>query len=157
MDPAIVAALASLGTGVGIVILSVLVRHIRDHTVDLYIAEPEEPYHEKVSRLSASLSQSLAEADKLVKELDFALRKRSSAVARVQEQLTELSTREKRAHDRVTALETIRPEALQHFEKMLEAELSKGDRRSAWRDYSLFALGVVVSTAMAIILRYFGI
>jgi prefoldin subunit 5 len=111
-----------------------------------------ETYSERVSRLTQSLSKASAEVDEVLKEIAIVSQERANAVASLEKQLEELATREKQVRERIEVLEKVPLEAIQHFEKMLD----KGDKRSAWRDYLLFGLGVIVSTVIAIILKLVG-
>lgn len=124
--------------------------------VDRLLGKPQkertESYSERVSRLTESLSKASAEVDEVLREIAVISRERSQAVTELERQLEELATREKQFKERIEALEKVPLEAVQHFEKMLE----KGDKRSAWRDYMLFGLGVLVSTVIAIGLKLVG-
>ena len=111
-------------------------------------------YGEKMSRLTKSLVESSAEIDRILKEIADVRRDRESSIANLETQLKDLSEREKQLQDKISTLEKVPLPAVDYFVSAME----KGEKRSAWRDYILFGLGVIVSTVSAIILKLvFGI
>ena len=114
--------------------------------------QPTETYSEKISRLTNSLSKATAEVDEVLKEITSVGSERAKTVTELEKQLLELTTREKQIKERIEVLEKVPLEAIQQFERILD----KGDKRSAWRDYMLFGLGVIVSTVIAIGLNLLG-
>lgn len=113
----------------------------------------QETYSDKILKLTETLTKSSEEVDNIVRELTLIGQERSTSVAKLEQQLEELSTREQQAKDRIQTLEKVPVEAVKYFEQIL----AKEDKRSAWRDYTLFGLGVLVSTVITILLQYFGI
>ena len=111
-----------------------------------------ETYNDKMSRLTGILLKSSAEMDKVLSEINTVSIDRTESLAKLENQLTELSIQEKQVKERIAALEQVPLEAIAHLEKMLE----KGDRRSASRDYLLFFLGVVVSAILTMVFRLLG-
>lgn len=77
---------------------------------------------------------------------------RQSTVLALEQELSEISKREKELQERIENLEKVPIPAVQYFAELVE----KGERRSAWRDYMLFGLGVLVSTVISIVLRLIG-
>ena len=64
-----------------------------------------------------------------------------------------MQTKEKELEDRITLLKDVPLPVADRI-----AEITSGsDRRSARRDYILFGAGVIVSTAIAIILKLLGL
>jgi hypothetical protein len=102
--------------------------------------------------LSKACLERQKKSTKHLEKIASVSKERVDTVSRLERQLEELSIREKQTKERIDALQKVPLEAIQHLEKVLE----KGDRRSAWRDYMLFGLGVVVSTLIAIILKFIG-
>jgi hypothetical protein len=115
--------------------------------------EKEEGYSEKLRRLTDSLQKASIEVDDLLKELANVAKTRTAAVSDLETQLLHLTEREQVLKQRVEELQATPVPVAEH----LAALISKGERRSALRDYSLFGLGVVVSTVMAIVLRLAGL
>jgi hypothetical protein len=108
-------------------------------------------YREKMEKLSADLARASSEVDKTLEEMTTVSRVREEALKSLELKLDELSKREKEMQARVDTLKQVSLPAVQYF---LEAT-EKTERRSAARDYILFASGVVVSTVVTIILKVF--
>jgi hypothetical protein len=83
--------------------------------------------------------------------------RREAAVSQLERKVVELEEREQALQSRVEALSVVRPRAVQEFVGLLEEQQEKGERRSARRDYILFALGVVVTIALTIIFNVLGL
>lgn len=113
----------------------------------------EESYKQKMERLTDNLLNASSEVDQVLSEIATESQNRALAVNRLEEQLTELSNREREVQERIETLEKVPLEAVQHFEQIMK----QGDRRSALRDYMLFGLGVLVSTVIAVLLGIIGI
>jgi transcriptional regulator of nitric oxide reductase len=111
-------------------------------------------YREKIAALTRSLVESSAHVDRILKEMQEVSQQRETAIITLEQKLSELSEREKNLQEKVTMLEKVPLKAIEYFVDAVE----KGEQRSAWRDYILFALGVVVSTVIAVMLKtIFGI
>ncbi len=54
--------------------------------------------------------------------------------------------------NKIQTLEKVPIEAIQYFEDALK----RGDKRSAYRDYILFGLGVLVSVTITILLNFYN-
>lgn len=65
--------------------------------------------------------------------------------------LTAMEGREKELMERIETLERTPLAVAEHFAKLV----APGERRSAMRDYVLFGSGVVVSTAIGIVIQIF--
>jgi hypothetical protein len=115
--------------------------------------EREESYTEKLTRLTNSLQKSSQDVDNLLKELASVAQARSTAVANLESEMHRLTAHEQELKKRVEDLQAVPIPVADHF----AALVSKGERRSAIRDYLLFGLGVVVSTVIAVVLRLVGI
>ena len=74
---------------------------------------------------------------------------RPGAVEKLELQLTQLTAEEESVRNRISALKETRLEVAEHF----AAVISSGERRSARRDYLLFGAGVLVWTAISVILQ----
>jgi hypothetical protein len=115
--------------------------------------EKEESYSDKIARLTTSLQKSSEEVDVVLRELASVAKIRASAVSDLESQLQQMTAREQELKKRVEELQATPIPVAEHF----AALIAKGERRSAFRDYSLFGLGVVVSTVIAIALRLAGL
>jgi septal ring factor EnvC (AmiA/AmiB activator) len=148
---AVLSALASLlaGGAIGSDVVRKLVRHI------LKLPEPvrTETFRSKLDRLSGNLADASREVDAVLSELTSVAKAREEAVSRLEEELMALEQREQSLQQSIKQLENVPLPVVDRF-----AELTAtGERRSARRDYILFASGVIVSTIIAIALRFFGI
>jgi septal ring factor EnvC (AmiA/AmiB activator) len=112
-----------------------------------------ESYSEKLERLTRALLQSSEDMDKLLAELATVARDRATAVERLESDLQKLEDHEQQLKRKVEDLQAVPIPVAEHF----AALMAKGERRSAWRDYILFGLGVVVSTIIAVLLRAFNL
>jgi septal ring factor EnvC (AmiA/AmiB activator) len=112
-----------------------------------------ESYSEKLASLMKSLTKASAEVDKILAELAQVAGDRHNTVLELEAQLTELEEHERQLQQRIQDLEKVPIPVAEHFAKMI----APGERRSAWRDYTLFAAGVIVSTVIAILLRLAGL
>ena len=115
--------------------------------------EKEEGYAEKIARLTTNLQKASEDVDGVLRELASVAATRASAVSDLESQLQQMTAREQELKKRVEDLQATPIPVAEHF----AALIAKGERRSAFRDYALFGLGVVVSTVIAIILRLAGL
>ncbi|MCA1790060.1 MAG: hypothetical protein LC667_09450 [Thioalkalivibrio sp.] len=115
--------------------------------------EAEEGYAEKIARLTNSLQKASKDVDGVLRELASVAATRASAVSDLESQLRQMTAREQELKKRVEDLQATPIPVAEHFAELI----AKGERRSAFRDYALFGLGVVVSTVIAIILRLAGL
>ncbi len=116
-------------------------------------AEPSKTYSERLAELTASLTQSTKQVDAVLAELAHVAKEREATVHALEANLSNLEGREKDLQTRIDALQQVPLPAVEHFAKLLET----GEKRSAWRDYALFGAGVIVSTAIAIGLKFTGL
>ena len=112
-----------------------------------------ELYSERLSRLTQELTKASSDVDNLLTELAKVAKDREFAVQRLEVNLTSLEEREKKLQKRIDDLKNIPVPVAEHFASLLE----QGEKKSAWRDYMLFGMGVVLSTVIAIILRLIGL
>ena len=83
----------------------------------------------------------------MLAELATVAGERETAVKGLEDQLASLSQREQELQARIDQLQNVPLPVAEHFAKLTSA----GEKRSAMRDYILFALGVFVSTAISIV------
>lgn len=106
-----------------------------------------ESYTERLHRLTQALHASSREVDAVLSELGQAAQEREAAVRQLEEQLSTLTLREQELQKRIDALQSVPLPVAEHF----AALTSKGEKRSARRDYLLFGLGVLVSTLLSVV------
>jgi len=124
-----------------------------ERTLQLEKPPKVESYRDRLANLMASLTKASSEVDNILAELAQVAGDRHKTVLELEAQLTELEEREKQLQQRIQDLQQVPIPVAEHFAAMI----APGERRSAWRDYALFAAGVVVSTVIAILLRLAGL
>ncbi len=108
---------------------------------------PQESYAARLERLTNELTRASDGVDQILSELAGVAREREAAVARLERELGELSSREQHLQKRIDDLQNVPLPVAEHF----VALTSQGEKRSAKRDYVLFGAGVLVSTITSII------
>lgn len=103
-------------------------------------------YQDQISQLSNRLRSISDEAARIMAEMSIIMEERAFSVSSPETELENLSKKETELRDKLEALENVPIEAVDHFTALVEAR----ERRSALRDYILFALGVLVSTVGAV-------
>jgi chromosome segregation ATPase len=106
----------------------------------------------KLKRLSETMVATSQEFDVQLRELEELAKARHGAVQALEETMKSLTTREQQLQERIKQLENVPIPVAEYFAQLA----SGGERKSARRDYFLFAAGVVVSVAVAIGLHAFG-
>jgi len=121
--------------------------------VKLFASKPKQkvPYSEQLSALTSSLIKSTKQVDIILAELSSVTKDRERALTKLESELSILENREIETKKRIEDLQNIPLAAVEHFAQLTTA----GEKRSARRDYLLFAAGVIVSTLIAILLKVF--
>jgi len=119
-----------------------------------WIKPPKQlPYSEKLDKLTASITSASKEMDQLLHELTETTHQRKATVDNIEKQLSVLENREKEIKQRIDALQRVPIPVAEEFARLTHP----GEMRSARRDYILFGAGVLVSTAIAILLKLVGL
>ncbi len=105
------------------------------------------------TQLFADLSKASAEMDRIVGEIGRFSQERQAAVIKLEADLGELSEQEQELKKKIEGLEKVPLAAAEYFAQLVQ----KTEKKSAFRDYILFLLGVVVSAVVAIVLRAFKV
>ena len=137
-----------LAASVGM-LATVIVTQVSIHALLKDQANSQKSYKQRVGRLSKSLVQASAEADSLIKEMQSLSQARENALQQAEAKLAELEFRREKIQAQIKSLKGVSLPAIEYFLRVTE----RGEKRSAYRDYGLFALGVVVSTVITIILK----
>lgn len=116
-------------------------------------APAKEPYSQRLSALTESLLDASKQVDSVLGELAQVARDREAAVQRLEGDMKKLEEREAELQQKIEHLEKVPLPVAEYFAEISE----KGEKRGAWRDYTLFGSGVVVSTAIAIVLKLVGL
>lgn len=105
------------------------------------------------AKLLSDLSSTAAAMDRIVAEIGQMTKERQTTVAKMEADLAELTRRENELKSRIKALENVPVPALTYFEEMLK----KQEKPTMRRDYLLFLGGVLVTTAITILLKRLGL
>lgn len=114
--------------------------------------EPIPTYRERISITLDALKKASDEMETATLEFNSIMKEKQSTIDELEAKLTDLSDKETELTSKIETLKKVPIEALAHFESIL----SKGDKRSAYRDYILFGTGVLVSIIVTILLKRFG-
>lgn len=160
----LIALISSMAFGLVVNLLSNVVGNRLDPTVGrllkklgLLPAERSKTYEERMSSLTANVAKASAEMDRVLREMALVGQEHLSAVKSLERQLGDLRMKEQSLKEQIQALEQTPIPVAEYFAGLVEQGNRQGERRSAWRDYLLFAAGVVVSAVVSIILKQFGI
>lgn len=104
-------------------------------------------YAERLTALTTALRETSADVDKILAELSEVALEREAAARKLELQLAQLTDREQELQQSIQQLNATPIPVVEHFATLTAA----GERRSARRDYFLFALGVLVSTLISIV------
>jgi methyl-accepting chemotaxis protein len=110
-------------------------------------------YTKKIQSLLKILKSSSEEIDKTFEEISFLSQEKEKKIEEIEKKLNQLVDKEKELTSKIQTLEKVPLEAINHF----EASLEKKNRRSAYRDYILFFLGILFSIIISVILKKIGI
>jgi len=112
----------------------------------------DESHGERLARLTGSLREASAEVNAVLVEMTNVVSQREKAIQTLEGDLERLQQREKELTETIQALENVPVSVAEHFAKLVEPV----ERRSARRDYLLFAAGVAVTTVITVVLQLFS-
>jgi hypothetical protein len=144
---AIIGALTSLLAG-GLASTELIHKLVR---ASLGLKTPPKQYTERLAELTESLTKASRDVDAVLLELAQVAKDRAGAVKQLETDLTVMEGREKELKERIETLERTPLAVAEHFARLV----APSERRSAMRDYLLFGAGVVVSTAIGIVIQVF--
>ena len=104
-------------------------------------------------RLFAQLSKASGEIDAVMGQIEDLAAVRRSAVTKIEADLDLLARQERELKEKVEGLKNVPLPAAEYFATLV----GKNEKRGALRDYILFLLGVIVSAAVAVVLKHFGL
>jgi len=126
-----------------------------DFFAKIFSIEVEEQvpsYRDQITRTLEALKKASNEMETATAEFNTIMKEKQATIDELESKLSDLSSKESELSSKIETLQKVPIEALTHFEKIL----SKGDKRSAYRDYILFGTGVIVSVIVTIILKKIG-
>lgn len=103
--------------------------------------------------LFVELREASLKMDNLVQKIQVFSIEREKAIVKLESQLGIMSQQEQELSKRISSLKDVPLPAAEYFATLV----SKGEGKSAKRDYVLFLLGVLVSSVIAILLKKFGL
>ena len=109
-------------------------------------------FAEKLEKSVEQLKIASKDMDKLVIDITNLTSEKHDKLSKLEEELKKLSTKEEETRKKIEVLSQVPIEALQHFEEMMKP----GEKKSAKRDYLLFAAGVIFSIISTIVLKLLG-
>jgi len=98
------------------------------------------------------LSSASEKMDSIVRQVQEYTKGREQAVSKLESELGLLSQQEEELKQRIEGLRNVPLPAAEYFAQLVR----KGERRSAFRDYILFLLGVIVTAGVGVLLRKLG-
>jgi hypothetical protein len=135
--PIIGALISALATVIAALIASRFIT--KSETLPPHYKEKTLNYRERMEKLSAALANASSEVDKVLEEIAMVSRAREENLKNLESKLNDLAEHEKELNTRVETLRNVPIPAIEYF---LEAT-KKGEKRSAFRDYILFGLGII--------------
>lgn len=156
MDPDIVAELGALIVTALLGLVGTLSSGVLLHGIRRLLGAKkpsQETYSERLADVTRRLMKSSSEVDGLLDEMARITKAREQELHRIERQLSQFQEQERSLEERIDALRDTPLPVAEHFARMIE----RGEKRSAWRDYILFATGVLLTTVIAIALRLAGL
>ena len=143
----IIAAVASLVAGTLINFFSDVINKILKKENKNKIS-----YSEKLANLTENLVKASKEVDSVLSELSKVAQDREKSVLQLEIELSKMEKKEKELKEQIEQLQKTPLPVAEHFAKLI----ASGEKRSAKRDYLLFAAGVLVTTIITIIIQVFS-
>jgi DNA anti-recombination protein RmuC len=112
-----------------------------------------EEYHDELKLLTEQLIEASQRVDKIIREMATVAKDRATAVQQLEQNLTTLEQKERATNERIKHLEATPLKVADYFSEIVD----KGEKRSAKRDYVLFASGAIVSAIVSILLHALGV
>lgn len=111
----------------------------------------EKSYKQRFSKTILTLDKVFLEVEKATNEFNQLMKEKKRGVDFLEKRLEILSGEEQQLKEKVETLQRVPIEAIPYFEEMM----SKGEKRSAYRDYILFISGIAVSIIITLILKFY--
>ena len=106
-------------------------------------------FKNKINNSLALLKKSTAEIDSVINEVTLISKEKQKAIELLENQLKDLSVQESDLKKKIETLESTPIDSIKYFEEIL----NKNNKRDKKRDYMLFALGVLITTIVGIIIN----
>lgn len=105
---------------------------------------------DRIAEITDHLKRSGSDAHALLIELEQVIEARRQQLLDAQGRLHMLQFEESEVKERVELLRAVKPEAAVAINNLLDESLEARDKRSARRDWLIFGMGVLLSTAISL-------
>lgn len=107
-------------------------------------------FSERLKFLTGNLVNASKEVDSVLFELNEVTKERENKISRLEIELSKMEQTEKELKEKIEKLQNVPLPVAEYFSDLLATK----ERRSAKRDYLLFAAGVIVTTLITILLQF---
>ncbi|KQS89189.1 hypothetical protein [Chryseobacterium sp. Leaf394] len=111
----------------------------------------EKSYKQRFSETISTLDKAFLEVEKATNEFNELMKEKQRGIEFLEQRLETLSGEEQQLKEKVETLQKVPIEAVPYFEEMM----SRGEKRSEYRDYILFVSGITVSIIITLILKFY--
>jgi len=118
------------------------------------VKRDEEEVRESVSRIPQlidNFKKNTEEMKNIISDIENDLSNRKNTLENLENKLNEMTSEENDLKSKIQLLENTKPEVM----KYIVEELGKRDKRSAWRDFALFLLGVITPVIISFLNTHF--
>ena len=120
-------------------------------------ARREIPPGERIQRSISKLSSASQEIDAIIQDIVQDIKRRQLALEELKARHQTLSQEEAELSKRVQTLKGVPLEVAKYFQQISEQNLQQAEKRRARRDILMFILGIIVTTAITVLLKVFGV
>jgi len=120
-------------------------------------ARREVPPGERIQQSISKLSSASQEIDVIIQNIVKDIKNRQTALEELKARHQTLLQEEGELSKRVEMLKDLPLEVAKYFQQISEQTLQQVEKRRARRDIVMFIFGILVTTAIAILLRVFGV
>ncbi len=112
---------------------------------------------ERIQQSISKLSSASQEIDFIIQNIVEDIKNRQAALEELKARHQTLLQEEGELSKRVEMLKVLPLEVAKYFQQINEQTLQQVEKRRARRDIMMFIFGIIVTTAIAILLRVFGV
>ena len=111
----------------------------------------------RVQESISKLSKASEEVDRVIRDVVAEMKAREDMLEELRKEHAALSEEERKLSDRVDALKHVRIEAAQYFQEINQKNLEQTEKKRARRDFYFLLIGIILTTAIGIILKLLGL
>jgi archaellum component FlaC len=112
---------------------------------------------ERIQQSISKLNSVTQEIDAIIQDIVRDIKSRQTVLEDLKTRHQTLSQEEAELSKRVKILKDLPLEVAKYFQQISEQTLQQMEKKRARRDILMFVLGIVVTTVIAILLRFFGV